>query len=177
MTARTWLRAGLAFLAAAQFTVGGWALLLPRSFFAIPWVGMHMAYNAHLMRDYGAMSLATSVALGVGAVRLRRSAARTALAVYLAFAAPHLVIHLQLMHHLAPADRVPLLTALTAAVAIPLALLPLTGRLDRRAACASATRRSTHPVGHPRIALRRVRTVAASAAPASADRPDRRQKP
>lgn len=131
MSARTWLRAGLAFLAVAQFAVGAWALLLPRSFFDIPWVGMRMPYNAHLMMDYGAMSLATSVVLGVSFFIVRRSMARTALAVYLVFAAPHLVIHLQLLHHLTPGERVPLLAALTAAVVIPLVLLPLTSRLEK----------------------------------------------
>jgi hypothetical protein len=131
MSARAWLRAGLAFLAVAQFAVGGWALLSPRSFFDIPWVGMRMPYNAHLMMDYGAMSLATSVVLGVSFFIVRRSMARTALAVYLVFAAPHLVIHLQLLHHLTPGERVPLLAALTAAVVIPLVLLPLTSRLEK----------------------------------------------
>ncbi|MEV0201057.1 hypothetical protein [Nonomuraea sp. NPDC050691] len=131
MSARTWLRAGLAFLAVAQFAVGGWALLFPRSFFDIPWVGMRMPYNAHLMTDYGAMSLATSVVLGVSVFIVRRSMARTALAVYLVFAGPHLAIHLQLLHHLTPGERVPLLIALTAAVVIPLVLLPLTSRLEK----------------------------------------------
>ncbi|MFF4694338.1 hypothetical protein [Streptomyces chattanoogensis] len=131
MSARSWLRAGLAFLTATQFTVGCWALLSPRSFFDIPWVGMRMPYNAHLMMDYGAMSLATSVALGVGAVTMRQSMIRTALAVYLVFAVPHLVIHIRLLHHLTPGQRVPLLTALTAAALIPLLLLMLTGRTRR----------------------------------------------
>ncbi|MFE3170973.1 hypothetical protein ACFXPA_24780 [Amycolatopsis sp. NPDC059090] len=131
MNARAWLRAGLAFLAAAQFAVGNWALWSPRSFFDIPWVGMRMPYNAHLMMDYGAMSLATSVVLGVSFFAARRSLARTALAVYLTFAAPHLVIHLQLLHHLTPGERVPLTAALTAAVVLPLVLLPLTGRLEK----------------------------------------------
>ncbi|MFF2329599.1 MULTISPECIES: hypothetical protein [unclassified Streptomyces] len=76
------------------------------------------------------MSLTTSVAtLGVGAVHVRRSTARTALAVYLVFAVPHLAIHIQLLHHLAPGERVPLPAALTAAAAIPLVLLALTNGL------------------------------------------------
>ncbi|MCG5215857.1 hypothetical protein [Streptosporangium sp. KLBMP 9127] len=129
MSARTWLRGGLAFLAAAQFVVGCWALLLPRSFFDIPWVGMRMPYNAHLMMDYGAMSLATSVALGVSVFIVRRSMVRTALAVYLVFAVPHLVIHLRLLHHLTPGERVPLLMALSVATVIPLVLWPLTTSL------------------------------------------------
>ncbi|TYR64046.1 hypothetical protein [Streptomyces parvus] len=132
MSARSQLRAGLAFLAAAQFIVGGWALLSPRSFFDIPWVGMRMPYNAHLMMDYGAMSLATSVVLSVAAVTIRQTMIRTALTVYLVFALPHLVIHVRLLHHLTPGQRVPLLTALTAAVVIPLALLALTRRARQK---------------------------------------------
>ncbi|GAA3219912.1 hypothetical protein [Nonomuraea helvata] len=58
------LRAGLAFLTVTQFGVGCWALLWPRSFFDVPFVGMRMPYNAHLMMDYGAMSLATTMMLG-----------------------------------------------------------------------------------------------------------------
>ncbi|MFD1939673.1 hypothetical protein ACFSKW_50270 [Nonomuraea mangrovi] len=131
MSARTWLRAGLAFLAVTQFAVGGWALLFPRSFFAIPWVGMRMPYNEHLMMDYGAMSLATSVVLGVSVFVVRRSLARTALAVYLVFAVPHLAIHLRLLDHLTPGERVPLLIGLPAAIVIPLVLLALTSRLDK----------------------------------------------
>lgn len=131
MSAGTWLRSGLSFLAVTQFAVGGWALLFPRAFFDIPWVGMRMPYNAHLMMDYGAMSLATSVVLGVSVFVLRRSMARTALAVYLVFAAPHLAIHIRLLHHLTPGERVPLLTALTVAVVVALVLLPLTSRLEK----------------------------------------------
>jgi len=96
-----------------------------------------MPYNAHLMMDYGAMSLATSVVLGVSVFVVRRSMARTALAVYLVFAAPHLAIHIRLSHHLSPGERVPLLVALSAAVVIPLVLLPLTSRLDGRPGCRS----------------------------------------
>ncbi|MEU4766231.1 hypothetical protein AB0H12_23540 [Actinosynnema sp. NPDC023794] len=122
------LRAGIAFLTATQFGVGCWALFLPRSFFDVPWVGMHMPYNAHLMMDYGAMSLATSVVLGVAVLTTERLVVRTALVTYLMFAVPHLVIHLRLSHHLAPADRARLLIALTTAVLIPLALLLLSTR-------------------------------------------------
>ncbi|MGW6705084.1 hypothetical protein ACWGDE_09350 [Streptomyces sp. NPDC054956] len=128
---RGWLRAGQVFLAVTQFGVGCWALLFPYSFFAIPWVGMGMAYNVHLMTDYGAMSLATSVALGAGALTMQRAVISTGLVVYLVFAAPHLVIHIGLVHHLAPGHRVPLLTALTLAAVIPTALLGLAARLGR----------------------------------------------
>ncbi|MFF2198299.1 hypothetical protein [Streptomyces sp. NPDC058157] len=87
---------------------------------------MGMPYNVHLMTDYGAMSLATSVALGAGALTMERTVIRTGLVVYLVFAVPHLVIHIRLMHHLAPGGRAPLLAALTVAVLIPAVLLGLT---------------------------------------------------
>ncbi|WP_331766526.1 hypothetical protein [Embleya sp. NBC_00896] len=120
---RAWLRAGLAFLTAVQFGVGCWALLFPRSFFDVQWVGMGMAYNAHLMMDYGAMSLATSVVLGVGVVTMRRTIVRTALAVYLVFAGPHFVIHVRLLHHLSPTQGRLLLSMLAGAIVIPTVLL------------------------------------------------------
>lgn len=50
------IRAGIGFLAAVQIVVGIWALFFPARFFALAVVGMGMAYNEHLMRDYGAMT-------------------------------------------------------------------------------------------------------------------------
>ncbi|MEV7521398.1 hypothetical protein [Streptomyces sp. NPDC091371] len=128
-----WLRVGLAFLTAVQFGVGCWALLFPYSFFSVPWVGMGMAYNVHLMTDYGAMSLATSVALGAGAVTMQRTVIRTGLASYLVFATAHLAIHIGLVDHLPPGRRVPLLASLALAAVIPAVLLVLTGRTGRTA--------------------------------------------
>jgi hypothetical protein len=143
MSARGWLRAGLVFLTAVQFLVGCWALFAPRSFFDVPWVGMRMAYNPHLMMDYGAMSLATSVVLGVAAATMRRTMIRTALAVYTVFALPHLVIHIRMVHHLTSGERVPLLSMLAAAVVIPVVLLALVGCVrDVTAAQSSAGARS-----------------------------------
>lgn len=126
MRARGVLRVGLAFLGASQLAVGVWALLAPESFFGFRWVGMGMAYDVHLVADYGALSVATSVVLLVAAVTLTRTMARTALVTYLAFAVPHLVIHLRLLDHLEPAGRGPLVTALTVAVVLGVALVPLT---------------------------------------------------
>lgn len=131
MSVRGWLRAGLILLTTTQFAVGCSALLFPRAFFAIPWVGMGMPYNVHLMTDYGAMSLASSVVLGVAAVGMRRTMIHTALVMYLVWAVPHLVIHIGLLHHLAPGQRVPLVTALGLATVIPLVLLVLTSRARR----------------------------------------------
>ncbi|GAA1196770.1 hypothetical protein GCM10009675_09930 [Prauserella alba] len=122
------LRGGLGFLLATQLVIGCWALLFPRAFFAIPWVGMRMDYNEHLMLDYGALSLALSVVLIAAVVVTTRSLVQIALTSYLVFAVAHVVIHARLLHHLTQAEATSLMIALGAAVAIPAGLLVLTTR-------------------------------------------------
>ncbi|GAA2784201.1 hypothetical protein [Saccharopolyspora taberi] len=128
---RVWVRIGLVLLGVAQLGVGVWALLLPRAFFAIPVVGMGMPYNPHLMMDYGALSVATSIVLGVAAVTMRPGMIRTALAVFLAFAVPHLLIHVRFLHHLPPDQGAWLLTWLGLAVVVPVVLWVLGERARR----------------------------------------------
>jgi hypothetical protein len=86
---RQWLRAGLGFLAASQLFVGAWALFLPTRFFALDVVGMGMAYNEHLMRDDGAMTLASAATLGAATIHMGQWLIRTALVMYLVWAVPH----------------------------------------------------------------------------------------
>lgn len=127
------LRAGVAFLAAAQLVVGVWALVFPASFFALDVVGMGMAHNEHLMRDYGAMTLSSSVVLGAATIRLSPWLIRTALIMYLVWAVPHLLIHVAMAGHLAPRTATVLLVCLGIAVVLPAGLLVLalrTGPVD-----------------------------------------------
>ena len=126
MRAPNWLRSGLVLLTAIQLVVGAWALLFPESFFDIPWVGMRMAYNEHLMMDIGATSLATALLLGVAARTMSRLLARTALLVYLMWAVLHLVIHLRFLDRLTAAEGVTLLIALGGIVIVTVTLLALT---------------------------------------------------
>jgi hypothetical protein len=119
------LRVGVGILAALQLVVGCWALFFPRNFFALPVVGMGMAYNQHLMADYGAMTLASAVVLTVAAINRRPLVVRTSLAMYLVWAVPHFVIHLQMVDRLSPATGTVLLILLGAAVLLPLTLLAL----------------------------------------------------
>lgn len=123
-----WLRAGLGFLTAAQLVVGGWALFFPASFFAIEVVGMGMAYNEHLMRDYGAMSLASSVVLGAATIHMSPWVTRTALVMYSVWAVPHFLIHVAMADHLAPRTAAILLTLLGLAIVLPVVLLVLAVR-------------------------------------------------
>lgn len=126
---RAVLRGAVVFLLATQLVIGCWALLFPRAFFAIPWVGMRMDYNEHLMLDYGAQSLALSVVLVAAVVVTTRFLVRIALGSYLVFAVAHLVIHARLLHHLTPVEGTGLMIALATAVVIPTVLLVLTPRL------------------------------------------------
>ncbi|GGL20850.1 hypothetical protein [Nocardia jinanensis] len=120
-----WLRAGLGFLTAAQLVVGVWALFFPVSFFALEVVGMGMAYNEHLMRDYGAMTLASAVVLGAATIRTIPWLARTALIMYSVWAVPHFLVHVAMVGHLAPRTAALLLTFLGLAVVLPAGLLVL----------------------------------------------------
>ena len=88
----------LGLLAAVQFTDGLYALLAPRSFYEdFPagrgWVEALPAYSEHLVRDVGALFLATAVFLGVAAVYLERRLVITALVSFLVFSVPHFVYH------------------------------------------------------------------------------------
>jgi hypothetical protein len=127
---RQWLRAGLGFLAASQLFVGAWALFLPTRFFALDVVGMGMAYNEHLMRDYGAMTLASAVTLGAATIHMGQWLIRTALVMYLVWAVPHFFVHLTMLDHLAPATATLLVVALGLAIALPAGLLLLTRRSE-----------------------------------------------
>lgn len=121
------MRAGVGFLAATQLVVGVWALFFPARFFALSVVGMGMAYNEHLMRDYGAMTLASAVVLAAAA-HMGQWLVRVALVMYLTWTVPHFFVHLTMLGHLAPSTGALLMTALAAAIALPAALLVLAVR-------------------------------------------------
>ena len=118
-----WVRAGIGFLAASQTSVGIWALFFPVNFFSLEVVGMGMAYNEHLMRDYGAMTLASAVVLGVATVHMGRILTVVALAMYLTWAVPHFIVHLTMLDHIAPSTGVVLIIALGVAVILSAGLL------------------------------------------------------
>lgn len=120
------MRAGLAFLALVQAAVGGWILVAPASFFANPWVHLHLPYNEHLLLDYGAMNLAIAVLL-VLALR-RPTLVVPALWVYLVHAALHVAIHVRFMGHLPAGQSALLAGALSALVVVAAALLLLARR-------------------------------------------------
>jgi hypothetical protein len=132
------LRAGLALMAATVLPTGLWALASPRSFhdtFPLPgwrWVSTLGPFNEHLVRDYGAMSLALGALLATAAVHPETRLVRAALVTWLVFAVPHLVFHLGQTEHFSHAQNAAQLAGLGAQVALPVLLLLLTrGRPGR----------------------------------------------
>jgi hypothetical protein len=86
-------------LAISQAIVGCWALVAPRSFYAgFPatghaWVSLLPAYNEHLVRDVGALSLALTVLLSAAALLPTRPLVRVAGAAFAVYTIPHTVFH------------------------------------------------------------------------------------
>lgn len=66
-------------LALPHFTLAGWILLSPRSFFALVWVNMNMAFNEHLLLDFGAMNLPLALVPGMAARTMDARLVRTVL--------------------------------------------------------------------------------------------------
>ena len=121
------LRAGLWALTIIELAIGMLATLTPRAFYDhVLWVDLTPPYADHLMRDYGAMSLALGVVSLIAAITMDRLIVRTTLAAYIVFAIAHLIIHVTHFQHYTTATAVGETTALVVAVLLPLALLALT---------------------------------------------------
>lgn len=131
------LRAGLAFIAVVQGFLGGWSLLAPQHFYdnfplpALQWLAYFPPFNEHLLRDFGSLNLALCAVFVFAAVTMERVLAQAALVGYLVFAIPHLVFHLNHLSHMPFADQVGNVVSLALGVLIPLALLPLTRKIER----------------------------------------------
>lgn len=113
-------------LAAIQLAIGLWAQVLPESFYrSFPGSGWHWisaagAYNEHLIRDFGGLSLALAVVTLVAAVLATRSIAATACAAWEVFSIPHLAFHASHLDELPPAQNAVNIASLAATVAVPL---------------------------------------------------------
>ena len=102
----------LAVLAAMQFVVGLWALLLPLAFYAsfpyggTPWVALLPPYNEHLVRDHGAGTLALGVALAFAAWWPERRLVIAVIVAFLVFAVPHAAFHSFHLEHFPLGDAI-----------------------------------------------------------------------
>jgi hypothetical protein len=121
-------RAVLGALAAVQTVNGFYALLAPRSFYedypaGRGWVEALPAYNEHLLRDVGALFLATAVVLVAAAVWLEWRLALVSLVSFLVFSVPHTTYHLFNLDGISTGDAIVEAIALLLTVIAPLALL------------------------------------------------------
>lgn len=121
-------RAGLLSLAALQTVDGLYALLAPRSFyddfpFGRGWVAALPDYSEHLVRDGGALCLATGILLAAAGWYLERRLVVVALISFLAFSLPHTIYHLLNLEPYGTADALANGLGLVATVLVPVALL------------------------------------------------------
>ncbi len=128
-------------LGGIQLLNGIWITISPTSFYEdFPlgrgWVEALPAYNEHLMRDVGALFIATGVLLIVAGFFLERRLTLISLVVWLLFAVPHTVYHLLNLEPYDTGDAVGNAVALAATVLLPVYLLVLL--LRRRSVTGSA---------------------------------------
>jgi AhpD family alkylhydroperoxidase len=137
-------RAVMIGLGLVQTVNGLWALFAPRSFYEdFPpgrggWVSALPAYNEHLLRDVGALFLATGFLLLVAAVRLERRLVWVSLVAWLLFALPHAVYHLFNLEPYDTTDTVGNAFTLALTVVLPAGLLGLLARRETAAVGAPA---------------------------------------
>ncbi len=121
-------RAVLGALAAIQITDGLYALIAPHSFYEdFPlgrgWVEALPAYNEHLVRDVGALFLATAVVLVAAVIYLERRLVLVTLLSFLTFSVPHLIYHALNLGVYDAGDAFANVVSLALTVVAPLALL------------------------------------------------------
>ena len=128
------LRIGMVLLIVPQAVAGFWAFLAPRSFydsfpgFGRVWVAPIGDYNEHFIADTGNLLLVMCLLLAVAAFYLERRLVRIALTLWLVFAVPHFISHLQLTEFFDGPDNLGSLATLGIAALLPLLLLLLTWR-------------------------------------------------
>lgn len=132
------LRFGLGILTVGPAVTGVWALAAPRSFFddfpwpGLAWVSEFPRYSEHLVRDVGAFNLAFAVLLLWSAIGLDRTVVRVALVGWIVFAIPHFVFHVLHLDRYDSMQAIGQMTVLGLGVLLPLLLLSINARLDRR---------------------------------------------
>jgi hypothetical protein len=119
-------------LALPSAVIAGWTLIAPHAFYGdFPgggrhWVSALPPYNEHLLRDFGAASLAIVVFLVGAAIILERRLVQVALIAFLAYSIPHFAYHLTTTEHYSTGDNVASLGGFALTMALAVALLVLT---------------------------------------------------
>jgi hypothetical protein len=123
-------RAVLYALGGIQLLNGIWITISPTSFYddfplGRGWVEALPAYNEHLMRDVGALFMATGFLMLAAGWFLERRLTLVALVTWLLFAVPHTVYHLLNLEPYDTGDAIGNVVALAATVLLPVYLLVL----------------------------------------------------
>jgi hypothetical protein len=127
----------LGVLAAAQATIGTWALVSPLVFYeGFPlswrgWVALLPPYNEYLVRDVGALNLALAAVLAGAASRGDRATVRLAATAGLVAAVPHAAYDAVHLWQFPPAQTWAQTTATAVHLGLLLVVLRLSGRLVR----------------------------------------------
>jgi hypothetical protein len=140
------MRAGLVILALPSAVIAAWTLSSPHSFYddfpggGRHWVSALPPYNEHLMRDFGATSLAIVVFMVGAAIVLDRRIVQVALLGFLAYSIPHFAYHLTTTDRYSTGDNIGSLAGFVVTIALAIALLALTreAREPREASAAPA---------------------------------------
>ncbi|MGX5679862.1 DUF4345 family protein [Schumannella luteola] len=109
---RIFHRIALAFTALTGLFVGGWAAILPQSFydsfpgFGLMWIAVDGPFNEHLIRDVGALYLAIGAISVYAFFSPSIAATRAAGIAWTVFGVPHLYYHLHHLVGLSPIDAV-----------------------------------------------------------------------
>jgi hypothetical protein len=154
MNARSWLRAGVVFLAVTQGAIGAVQLFAPKVFYDDfpttnhPWVLLTPPYSEHLMRDVGALNLAFTFLLAVAAVTMDQLMVRTALATSLIFAVPHFVFHAFHLEAFSTGDAIAQTVMLGVGILLPAGCLALTWPSTSPSSTAVTGRRTRSRDGH-----------------------------
>jgi hypothetical protein len=123
------VRSGLVVLAFVAVPLGVWASVAPRGFYddfpggGRVWVAVDGPYNEHLVRDFGGLNLALAVITIVAAVTLGRAVVLAAAGAWIVWSLPHLVYHLRHLDVYDTLDEVLNITALAAALVLPVIVL------------------------------------------------------
>lgn len=126
---RTWCDAVLVLFAVQYAIIGGWAVAAPRSFYdefpggGWAWVAVDGPYNEHLVRDVGALLVATCVVSIYALVERSRAAARAAGLLVAVFSLPHTIYHAATAGLLPADEGLVNVVTLTAVLAFAVALV------------------------------------------------------
>lgn len=150
------VRAVLGVLGAVQLVDGLYALIAPRAFyddfpFGRGWVEALPAYSEHLVRDVGALFLATAVILLAAAVIAERRLVAVALVSFLAFSVPHFVFHMFNLEPYGTGDAIGNVATLLLTIVLPLVILVGMGRAGSSRARARSAGAAGGSPGNGRI--------------------------